>query len=194
MGKVLLIGGSPMIGKSAIARKLASSFGLASYSTNDIGEMLQTVVDINPMKENNFLEYFNDSSLRELIDDIRVYHKNMEPALARLIEIHASAGNSIVLEGYALYPHILEKCPDTNVEAIWLVAEEKVLKTALKESEEFAEASHTAIKNYLQRSIWHNTLIKKECKMYDCKYIVVNGKKTMDELIEEILEITEYEA
>lgn len=192
MGKVLLIGGSPMIGKSTVARKIASSFEISSYSTDDIGEMLQTIADINPMKGKNYLDYYSDSSLQELIDDIKDYHHNIEQAIIRLIEIHSSWGNSIVLEGYALYPHILEKCPNTNVYAIWLVAEEKVLESRLKESIAFANASSSVLKKYLHRSIWHNILLKQECDLYNCKYIVVDGSESKDELMSKILKQTDF--
>lgn len=47
-----------MIGKSTVARKISSIYKTQNLSTDDIGEILQTVVDINPMKDMNYLDYY----------------------------------------------------------------------------------------------------------------------------------------
>lgn len=43
MGNVLLIGGSTMVGKFTVARILSSIYEIQNLSTDDIGEMLQTI-------------------------------------------------------------------------------------------------------------------------------------------------------
>lgn len=49
--KVILIGGSPMIGKTPLALKLASKYEYGCISIDDINEIISTVSDINPMKD-----------------------------------------------------------------------------------------------------------------------------------------------
>jgi len=58
MKKVILIGGSPMVGKSTAAVALASKLRVPCLSTDDIGEILQTVSAIDPMKGQQYLDYY----------------------------------------------------------------------------------------------------------------------------------------
>lgn len=45
--KVILIGGSPMSGKSTVASRLSALYGYSHISTDDIGEILQMALDGN---------------------------------------------------------------------------------------------------------------------------------------------------
>ena len=58
MKKVILIGGSPMSGKSTIALKLAQRLNYPCIPADDIGEALQTVADIDPMRGMHYHEYY----------------------------------------------------------------------------------------------------------------------------------------
>lgn len=187
MGKVLLLGGSPMIGKSTVAKRISSMYETLNLSTDDIGEILQTIVDINPMKDINYLDYYEYSDLDVQIRDMQEYHKNIENAIMKMINIHSNWGESMVIEGYAIYP---QSFTNDNVDAVWLIATDDLLKNRLAESAAFELASDTAKENYLNRSIWHNRFIEKQCKTYNCKSIVITGAETVDEVVTEILGIS----
>lgn len=118
MGKVLLLGGSPMIGKSTVAKTISSRYGILNLSTDDIGEMLQTVVDINPMKDMNYIDYYEHIDLDVQIREMCEYHGKIENAIMRMIQIHSNWGASMVIEGYAIYPKTFT---NDNVEAICLL-------------------------------------------------------------------------
>jgi len=60
-----------MIGKSTVARRMASQYEIQSLSTDDIGEMLQTVVDINPMKGMDYLKYYENVDVKQQIEDLK---------------------------------------------------------------------------------------------------------------------------
>jgi len=189
MGKVLLIGGSPMIGKSTVAKKISAMYELQNISTDDVGEILQTVVDINPMKNLSYLDYYEKTELNTLIEDMGEYHKVISKAISKIIDIHSKWGGLIVIEGYAIYPN---KSIYDNVEAIWLIADEKLLTDRMQTSPSFANASANAKNKYLERSLWHNDYILQECKKYNRKYIKVNGEESAEEIAKKIIEILEF--
>lgn len=187
MGKVLLIGGSPMVGKSSVARKIAARHELSCMSTDDIGEILQTQVNINPMKGQDYLYYYENSDVDTLIEDLLQYHQNMQNAIERIVRIHSEWSSSIILEGYAIYPSNIQN-KNANIDAIWILANEDLLEKRLNNAPAFQNASLKAKENYLKRSIWHNQFLEKECAKYNCKSIRVNGVETVNDLMVKILE------
>lgn len=106
--KVILLGGSPMSGKTTLAAKISSSYGYSHISTDDIGEILQSAIDINPMKGFDYREYYIQKTCDELVEETYNYHKQLYPAIERLISIHSSWSTPIIIEGWAIYPKMLE--------------------------------------------------------------------------------------
>ncbi|WP_407385791.1 hypothetical protein [Ruminococcus sp.] len=185
MGKVMLIGGSPMIGKSTVAGIIAAKHMLPVLSTDDIGDILQTVSpDINPMGKMNYLDYYEKTSIPKLIEDMYSYHLAMQNAIAKMIDKHSSWAASIIIEGYAIYPDIALK---ENTEAVWLIASNALLQSRLENSPAFQKAPETAKQHYLQRSIWHNNLILEQCKKIKRRYIQIEGCESSNNLAERIL-------
>ena len=45
-----------------------------------------------------------------------------------VIEIHSSWGNPLIIEGWALYPNMIEKIKSDHVFSIWLIAEDDLLR------------------------------------------------------------------
>ena len=193
MKKVILIGGSPMVGKTTAAVSLAAKLAYQCISTDDIGEVLQTIADINPMRGQNYLDYYSDNEKSKLIDDIINYHKILEPAINRLIEIHSAwgRGKPMIMEGWALYPNNL-KNTNENVFTIWLVADKNLLRTRFIANESFyknARDPEKVIENYVFRSEWHNNLILEQCKANNQVYILVKEDSSTDEIVASILKL-----
>ncbi len=188
MGKVILIGGSPMTGKSTIAMNIASTLKYPCISTDDIGEALQTVVAINPMQKSDFRTYYANTSPDKLIADIQQYHKAMELAINRLIDIHGSWGNSLIMEGWALYPSRIQHLIGENVSAVWLIASDGLLESRLLGKTDFLNG--VAAQNYLLRSKWHNDLILEQCKTVRASFVFVHGDEPTDLLANKILSFT----
>ena len=128
--KIILIGGSPMSGKSTLARKIACKYAMGNISTDDIGEILQINWDINPMKEFNYQDYYTKKQIKDLTEEAYEYHKNMVPAILKLIEIHSTWGNPAVIEGWALYPNMV-KGLEKGIKKLWLISDEALLRKRL---------------------------------------------------------------
>lgn len=101
-----------------------------------------------------------------LIEDIRRYHRAMEPALERLVAIHSTWGGPLVLEGWALYPAHVRPWLGGSVFGIWLVAGEGLLESRLRRRPGFLDGA--AAENYLRRSKWHNRRLLEECGRWPC--------------------------
>lgn len=188
MGKVILIGGSPMVGKSTVAIEIAASTKCPCISTDDLGEALQTVVPINPMQGKAFRDYYANTNEDKLLADIQQYHRALEPAIQRLVDIHSTWGNSVVIEGWALYPRFIMSIIRHNVFAVWLIASNELLEERLSNRNDFLEGN--AARNYLSRSKWHNDLLLQQCTVFNAHYIRINGDEPARLLAEKILSFT----
>lgn len=191
MSEVILIGGSPMSGKSAIATIIASKIKCNCISTDDIGEILQTVSDINPMKNKNYLDYYQLTDKADLINDIKTYHQKMEASINKLIEIHSTWGSKILIEGWALYPSLIKKFDKNIVKRIWLIANEELLKIRFCQNIDFyknANDKEKVAENYLYRSLWHNDLIYKQCLDESEQFILLNNNENKEDLAKRIME------
>ena len=192
--KVVLIGGSPMSGKTTLATKIASKYLCNCISTDDIAQVIQTVIDVNPMKELDYREYYVRKSIDDLVKDIIEYHEKIWPSIKRLIDIHSTWSNPIIIEGWALYPRLVKELGAKNIKNIWLVCDEKVFVERLIESKEFylgATDVDLMISNYLKRSIWHNNKIFEEIKEFKEGYIRISVGLTEEELFKRAIELLE---
>ena len=185
MGKVILIGGSPMTGKSTVAVAIASKLKYPCISTDDIGEALQTIAPLNPMQDKDYRNYYENTPLSQLSDDTLQYHKAVEPAIQRLIDIHSTWGNSIIIEGWALYPKCIQPLNSDKTSSVWLIANDELLEARLMSMSDFLDG--TAAQNYLLRSKWHNNLLFEQCKSFNAIYILINGSESVDSLVSKIL-------
>lgn len=192
--KVILIGGSPMSGKTTLALKLASKYEYGCISTDDIGEIISTVSDINPMKDLDYREYYVNKSIEDLITETSLYHQKLWPSIRHLIEIHSTWSSPIIIEGWALYPQLVEDIKADNIRIIWLVADEAVLEQRLRSQKDFYKGSsdeETMITNYLGRSIWHNSTIANQINELNNNGNGIRVTKDLDEetLVKKAIEI-----
>ncbi len=194
--KVILIGGSPMSGKSTLAARFSGLHGYNHISTDDIGQILQTVMDISPMKGMDYREYYIKKTHEELIFESFEYHKKIFPAVERLISIHSKWGNPIIIEGWALYPELLKNITDDNVKKIWLLSDKTILKERLDKNKAFyfgASNEEEMKSKYLQRSLWHNEKLLSECKSTGDEHSNVRSNTSEDGLLEEFIQLIDFQ-
>jgi len=190
--KVILIGGSPMSGKTTLANKIASKYFYNCISTDDIGQVIQTVIDIDPMKGHDYREYYIRKSIDDIINDTKKYHEKMWFSIKRLIEIHSTWSNPIIVEGWALYPRLVKELNSESIKKIWLVCDNKLLEKRLLEAKDFYQGAtdkDLMISNYLKRSIWHNKKIFEEIKEFNDGYIRISVDLTKEELFKRAIDL-----
>lgn len=156
--------------------------------------MIQTVIDIDPMKGHDYREYYIEKSIDDIISDTTEYHEKMWLSIKRLIEIHSTWSNPSIIEGWALYPRLVKEFDSENIKKLWLVCDNKLLERRLIEAKEFykgATDENLMISNYLKRSIWHNKNIFEEIKEFNEGYIRISVGLTKEELFKRAIDMLE---
>lgn len=191
--KVILIGGAPMVGKSTLARKLAARFEYECFSTDDLGQAIGAVTTaqshpaLHEMDGYDYREYYVTRCVDDLIADAECRHAALWPAIAQVITAHATWGNPVVLEGWALYPSRVAQLALPNVASLWLVADDEVLEARVRTAVDFycgASDEETMIRHFVARSQWHNGRIRKECFEHGMPVVSVARLMTIDGLLE----------
>lgn len=189
--KVILIGGAPMVGKSTIARKLAAQLEYGCLSTDDLGQAIGAVTTaqshpaFHEMDGGDYREYYITRSVDDLIADAERRHAALWPAIARVISTHASWGDPVVLEGWALYPSTVAQLALPNITSLWLVADDKVLEARVRTAVDFyrgASDEEAMIRHFVARSVWHNRLICRQASDLGLPTIRVADLDTVDML------------
>lgn len=195
---VIFIGGTPFSGKSTVARMITSRLGYGCLSTDDIGKALgvittsQTHPALHPMRDLDYREYYIASAAENLILDAKDQHEAMWPAIETIAKSHADWAEPTVIEGWALLPEKIAELCLNEVESIWLIPDEDLLRSRVRANTDFyrgASNENLMIEKYLSRSLWHNNLIRTQCEQLNLKIVNVNSKTTRDELCDACMEL-----
>lgn len=154
-----------MIGKSTVARLLASRFELACLSTDDIGEALRAIAtpedfpDLHPMRALDYREYYATTPISTLTRHAEAQHRACWPAVEAVIRARAAWGQPAVIEGWNLYPIWVRQLQLPNVASLWLLADEAVLSRRAQHHETFFRGASdlpAMMRRFVRRSVWHN--------------------------------------
>ncbi|MHB9130870.1 MAG: hypothetical protein ACYDBB_07230 [Armatimonadota bacterium] len=169
--KVILLGGAPMVGKSTIARKLAARLAYGCLSTDDLGQASGTVTTAQEypafhyMDGIDYREYYVSRSVENLIADAARNHTAIWPGISRVITAHATWGDPVVIEGWALSPLRVAELDAPHVVSLWLIASDAVLESRVRAATDFyggASDEAAMIRHYVALSEWYNQRIREE--------------------------------
>lgn len=183
-----------MTGKSSAAIHLASKIEYACMSTDDIGESLRARIKntrLNPILGFDYREYYTAKTVAQLIDDTMIQHKEIWPSVKAVIRAHSDWGKPLVLEGWNLYPRKTEKLNDQNIMSFWLTADKALLRSRIEQNRQFYKGAgniELLIENYLERSIWHNNLIRTEAGKLGKPVIEVTASTNKEDLTDIMLQ------
>ncbi|GAA3586053.1 hypothetical protein GCM10022222_83330 [Amycolatopsis ultiminotia] len=134
--RVVLIGGTSNVGKSTAARQLAVRLGFAYQSTDHLarhpGRPWRT-----PDREvpPHVVEHYATLTVDELLDSVHAHYARLWPRIEELITTHPG----LVLEGSALWPVPVSALDLPDVAAVWLTADEAVLRARIHGAAGYAE-------------------------------------------------------
>lgn len=141
MDKIILIGGSPTVGKSYTARKIAESLKLPWISTDTIREQMRKIVRKEDYPNLFFfseatpemaVDYLSKHSTKEIVKHENDESIDVWKGVKALIETD-SVWESFIVEGVAILPHLVKKLQIKNkeIKVIFLVDDdiERVRKT-----------------------------------------------------------------
>jgi len=196
--KVILIGGAPMVGKSTLARKLATRLEYGCLSTDDLGQAIGAVTTaqshpaLHEMDGIDYREYYLTRSVDDLIADAECRHTALWPAIAQVITAHATWGDPTVVEGWALYPSRVAQLALSNVASVWLVADDEGLEARVRTAVDFyrgASDEEAMIRHFVARNWWYNERIRKESAEYILPILPVSLSMTIDSTLQRCLDV-----
>lgn len=194
--KVIYIGGPPMVGKTMVARILASRLQYGCVSTDDIGAAITAATDTNSHPEFHYMsaqdhrDYYANTEIQKLIRDINEYHVALWPALRAVFNNHITWGTPVILEGWALRPDYVTELQG-DVAGLFLVADNDLLEKRIYSSpfSEGARDRDGMLRGYLERSIWYSSDIQTQISRLGTPVIHVTEDMNPEELAHSCLGI-----
>ena len=188
--RVMLIGGSPMSGKSTIARAIAAQLGFSVIATDDLGAAARGVTipavapDLFAMRAEDYREYYISHSVDELLEHAQRSHRALWPAVESVIHDHATWAPSSIVEGWALLPDLVAKLDISRVAAVWVDVPDSVLEARVRANPEFyAGASNPdlMIRRFTQRSVEFGLILRAQTSALHLPLVRLSGAETPEE-------------
>ncbi len=191
MGKIILIGGSPTVGKSYTARKLAEGLKLPWISTDTIREQMREIV-----KRKDYpalfwhykatpkmgVEFLTTKSSNEIVKFVNEEGKDVWKGVKAIIEKDYVWG-SFIIEGIAILPKTLSNLIKKNkeVKVVFLIDEdiERVRKTIFDRGlwDDAKKYPDSVKEKEVKWVITFNEYIKKEAKKYNLPVVKIGKRK-----------------
>ncbi|MDP9950037.1 MULTISPECIES: AAA family ATPase [Streptomyces] len=141
--RVVLIGGTSNTGKSTVAGRLAERLGFEHRSTDGLarhpGRPWRTPEHEVPP---HVAEHYANSTPDELLASVLAHYERLWPRIEELITDRARPGAAgLVLEGSALLPERVARLTVPRTAAVWLTADDAVLRDRVRTAGRYARAS-----------------------------------------------------
>jgi 2-phosphoglycerate kinase len=193
--RVILIGGSSNIGKSTIAKFLATKLGWRYISTDRLarhpGRPWQTKPETVPV---HVAEHYLSLSIDELFADVLRHYRSMWPTIESIVTTHATdySTDRLIMEGSALWPESVATLTLPNVAALWLTASNNLLQERIYNASQFGAATareKMMIQKFLERTYRYNEHMIEAVNRLGLVSINVEAIASLDELSDICLEL-----
>lgn len=185
-----------MVGKTTVARIIASRLQYSYISTDDIGAGISAVTDSSShpafhyMGNLDYREYYIVRSKEELITDINNQHEALWPALLRLFEDHGTWGSEAIIEGWALRPTNISTLSG-DINGVFLLSDDSLIERRVRTSD-FSNGSSdpdTMIQKYIERSLWFNHLLRDQVAQLGLNSISVSVGMNPTDIAEDCIQL-----
>lgn len=163
-----MIGGTSHTGKSTVAEAVADRLGFGHRSTDLLarhpGRPWRTPEREMPP---HVAEHYGTLAVDELIDSVLAHYERLWPRIEDLIAEHAedsghTTGPGLVLEGSALWPERVAALDVPHTAAVWLTADEAVVRARIRAGGRYDEATgqeRFLMDKFLARSVRYQSLM-----------------------------------
>jgi 2-phosphoglycerate kinase len=198
--KLILIGGAPNTGKTAVARVIASQLNYSCLSTDDLLKAITSVTtstshpSFHRMAGWTTQEYYVNHTVDELISHNMERLKTFRLAIEGVIKSHVAKEDSIVIEGFGLWPEYINNLNLPDIGMAWLVADETLLDKRTRKIKPFyngASDEERMIKNYVGRSAWYNSKVIEATGKLNIPLVKVSDDFSVEALSVKLLNILE---
>ena len=160
--RVILIGGSSHVGKSALADHMGSKLGWRHVSTDSLARHPGRPWRKKPETVSEYVaDHYLLLSVDELIEDVLRHYRSMWPGIRTMVTRHATDPSTerLILEGSALWPESVATLDLDKIAAIWLTAGNDLFETRIHNESRFEEAGvreKKMIRKFLERTQLYN--------------------------------------
>lgn len=192
--RVVLIGGTSHVGKSTVAQVVAERLGFECLSTDGLarhpGRPWRTPEWEVPA---HVAEHYGSLPADELISSVLDHYGRLWPRIQELITAcaagpHARAG--LVLEGSALWPDCVARLKVPRTAAVWLTAEDAVVRARMCEASRYEEATSEErhlINKFLARTLRYQALMQDAVDRLGLDHIEADVGLSAKELADAVL-------
>ncbi|MET8707114.1 AAA family ATPase [Streptomyces californicus] len=190
--RVVLIGGTSNTGKSTVAGRLAERLGFEHRSTDGLarhpGRPWRTPEHEVPP---HVAEHYATSAPDELLASVLAHYERLWPRIEELITDRARPGAAgLVLEGSALLPERVARLTVPRTAAVWLTADDAVLRDRVRTAGRYARASEEErllMDRFLARTHRFQTRTVEAVESLGLARLDVGGGRTVEELTDAVM-------
>ncbi|MFJ5890595.1 AAA family ATPase [Streptomyces californicus] len=190
--RVVLIGGTSNTGKSTVAGRLAERLGFEHRSTDGLarhpGRPWRTPEHEVPP---HVAEHYATSTPDELLASVLAHYERLWPRIEGLITDRARPGAAgLVLEGSALLPERVVRLTVPRTAAVWLTADDAVLRDRVRTAGRYARASEEErllMDRFLARTHRFQTRTVEAVESLGLARLDVGGGRTVEELADAVM-------
>ncbi len=192
--RVVLIGGTSNVGKSTVAQVVAQRLGFEYLSIDGLarhpGRPWRTPEWEVPT---HVAEHYGSLTVDELISSVLDHYQRLWPRVEELIAERAagrSAGGGLVLEGSGLWPVQVASLSVPRTAAVWLTADEAVIRVRIHQAGRYAEATDEErhlMDKFLARTLRYQTLMLDAVDRMGLDLIDAGGGRSVEELARAVL-------
>ncbi|MFF1716483.1 hypothetical protein [Streptomyces sp. NPDC058268] len=192
--RVVLIGGTSHVGKSTVGQVVADRAGFEYRSTDRLarhpGRPWRTPDWEVPA---HVAEHYRTLPVDELIASVLDHYERLWPRIQELITEYAAGqgvGGGLVLEGSALWPDRVASLTAPHTAAVWLTAEESVVRARMYEGSRYTEAAaeeQHLIEKFLARTVRYQALMRTAVDRLGLDRIEADRGRSPEELADAVL-------
>ncbi|MCB5909108.1 hypothetical protein [Streptomyces pinistramenti] len=192
--RVVLVGGTSNAGKSTVARVVAGRLGFAYLSTDGLarhpGRPWRTPEREVPA---HVAEHYSSLTVDELMASVLDHYGRLWPRIEELITDRAvgtGSGEGLVLEGSALWPVNVAGLTVPHTGAVWLTADEVLLRARMRDAGRYGEATgeeRHLMDRFLARTVRYQALMVDAVDRLGLDRIDAGGHRSVEELADVVL-------
>ena len=180
--RVILIGGSSHVGKSTLAASFAARLGWRHISTDSLarhpGRPWRTAPNAVP---DHVAEHYLSLAAEKLFEDVlRHYRINVWPKVEAIVASHLTEPSAprLILEGSALWPEFAASLDNQKVAALWLTANEEVIRRRIHDASGYYSKSpieRKMVDKFLERTLIYDAKMTEVVRRHDFTLVHVSN-------------------
>jgi 2-phosphoglycerate kinase len=200
--KVILMGGAPLIGKTAVAQKLAIRLEYSCLATDDLVEAIIAVTTpqshphLHLLEHKDHRKYFIRNSVARLVADAEYRNEGLWPAIKAVITKHAESAAPIVMDGWHILPDKVAQMDLPGIASIWLVAGGDFFAQKIsQQADQFRQIpmGDELMRKFIERSTLVNDNIRQAVMSRHLPLVEVSPSASVDDICNLCLKILPQE-